>query len=172
MWTILGVSAAVVAVFCGAALQWLVGEPLFEQSRGVIALFLGAFGVGTCFLGRFLASGWDVKNRARGSARFVLLDLRYWGTMLIILGVITLFIDAIRFPKPTKLAEQTEIVPGQTLQGIFLRDDVPAVILGGETYRLGDKVGGVTIKNITSNSVVVTKGGEEKVFYVSPRLRN
>ena len=55
IWTTLGVSVAIVAVFCVSVVELVVGHPIFERSRGYIAVAFTISGIVAWFLGRFLA---------------------------------------------------------------------------------------------------------------------
>lgn len=191
IWTILGVSVAIVAVFCVSVAELLVGQPAFERSRGYIAGVLAICGIVAWFFGRFLGRR-RVANQPKDDARiFVLFDLRYWGPMLVVLGVITLFIDTIKLreenaslvaaPLPPKKVEPVVVAaeppppvtklpvsfPIVKVQGIIFRENHPAVIVNGRSYEEGDAIGDMTIKEITRDAVTFEKSGEEKLFFLA-----
>ena len=190
IWTILGVSVAIVAFFCVSVAELLVGHPIFERSRGYIAAIFAALGIAAWFLGRFLARK-RLANKSEDEARiFVLFDLRYWGPMFLALGVITLFIDTIKLretntglaaaPPPPKKAEPVVAgaeppptprmsvdFPPLKVQGIIFRENNSSVILNGRPYELGDMVGDMTVKGITRDTVKLEKSGEERLFFLA-----
>jgi hypothetical protein len=189
IWTILGVSVAIIAVFCVSVAELLVGHPIFERSRGYIALTFAVSGIVAWFIGRFLARR-RLANETEDEIKvFVLFDLRYWGPMFVALGVITLFIDTIKMreksvgvaaaPAPPKKIEPVVVVepppaprlpvnfPAVKLQGIIFREDHPAVIVNGRSYEEGDSIGDMTIKEITREAVKFEKSGEEKLFFLA-----
>jgi len=193
IWTILGVSVAIVAVFCVTVAELLVGHRLFEQYRGYIALTLAISGVAAWFVGRFLGKRRQAKESDEDKKIFVLFDLRYWGPMFLTLGVITLFIQTIKLtkdsaaalppaPKKTEPPKQVEVVakppppiapggpvsfPTLKVQGIIFRDNHSSVILNGRSYEEGDLVGDVTVKEITREAVKLEKSGEVKLFFLA-----
>jgi hypothetical protein len=192
IWTILGVSVAIVAVFCVSVAELLVGHPIFERSRGYIAAVFAVSGIVAWFLGRFLARRRLANESEEDTKVFVLFDLRYWGPMFVALGVITLFIDTIKLrekntivaaapapPAPPKKVEPIVVAepppvpklpidfPVLKVQGIIFREDHPAVILNGRSYEEGDLVGDVMVKEITRETVRLEKSGEEKLFFLA-----
>lgn len=189
IWTILGVSVAIVAVFCVSVAELLVGHPIFERSRGYIAAAFAVSGIVAWFLGRFLARRRLANTSEDDTKVFVLFDLRYWGPMFVALGVITLFIDTIKLqekntavaaaPAPPKKVEPVVVAeppptpklpvnfPALKVQGIIFRKENSTVILNGRSYEEGDLVGDVTIKEITRETVKLEKSGEEKLFFLA-----
>jgi hypothetical protein len=189
IWTILGISVAIIAVFCMSVAELLVGHPIFERSRGYIALTFAISGVVAWFIGRFLARRRLANETEDETKIFVLFDLRYWGPMFVALGVITLFIDTIKMreksvgvaaaPAPPKKIEPVVVVepppaprlpvnfPAVKVQGIIFRADHPAIIVNGRSYEKGDSIGDMTIKEITREAVKFEKAGEEKLFFLA-----
>jgi hypothetical protein len=190
IWTILGISVAIVAVFCISVAETLVGTPGFEHHREYIAATLAAAGIGAWFIGRYLGRKHRVpetENAETVSAnRFVLIDLRYWGPMLLVLGVITLFIRPLRqtkevasaapapVPKPVLVVEAPKpetpapkgpvLFPTLKMQGVFFRETRPFAIINGHSYAVGDHVGDVIVKAIDRTSVMLELAGELKLL--------
>jgi len=192
IWTILGVSVAVVAVFCVAVAEMLVGHPIFEHNREYIAGALAACGIAAWFVGRAFARRAEKRRAVAGTEEdgarlFVLFDLRYWGPMLLTLGAITLFIQTIGFQKektvvapPPPPPKKVEVVaapepeppkpkapvvfPTLHVQGIILNEGRPVAILNGHSYFVGDNVGDVTVKAISREGVELEKLGEVKLL--------
>jgi hypothetical protein len=191
IWTILGVSVAIVAVFCISVAETLVGKPIFEGNRHYIAAVLVVAGVAAWFVGRHLGDRRRTTTNVlsdeeeSGSRSFVLLDLRYWGPMLLVLGVITLFIRPLRSapvaaaaprreppkvaivtppraPEPVKKAPVR--FPPLKMQGVIFRETQPFAIINGESYTIGDHVGEVQIKAIDRTGVVLELSGEVKLL--------
>ena len=149
IWSILGVSVAVLAVFCVAVAELLVGRPVFENHREHIALALAVSGVIAWFVGRVLGGKARkesaIESDDESTRIFILFDLRYWGPMLLTLGVITLFIQTLAFRKEKPVAtvhpptpEKIEVgaapepkpkapvvFPAIHVQGIILRQGHP-----------------------------------------------
>lgn len=191
IWTILGFSVGIVAFFCIAVAETLVGKPAFEQNRMYIAGVFTAAGVAAWFIGRHLGGKKSLHADEEGvSPRFLLFDLRYWGPMLVTLGVITLFIRPLRqehvevvsaptpppakkvveavvppppLPEPPKPKEPV-VFPELKMQGLFLNEKIPYAIINGGSYAVGDHVGKVTIKAIDRTGVMLELSGELKML--------
>jgi hypothetical protein len=185
IWTILGVSVAILAVFCVTVSELLVGHPIFERYRGYIALTLIIGGIVAWFMGRFLGRRRRASNPEEEAKVFLLFDLRYWGPMLVTLGTITLFIltlrlqsvkaavaarppppkkvEVVAIPEPPPQPKAPVVFPALHLQGIFLREGRAAAIINGRSYSVGDTVGEVTVKEINRNGVALEKLGEVKL---------
>lgn len=185
IWTILGMSVAIIAAFCIGVSETLVGNPVFEASRPYAAGALAVLGIIAWFLGRKLA---DRRAARPDETRFVLFDFRYWGPMFVILGVITLFIREIRMrevpkalaaappkkkveqvvvkaePEPTNAPPKRVVFPAMKVQGVFYRSSTPSAIINGQSYNVGDHLGEVVVKAIDRTSVLVELGGEVRVL--------
>src|ERR1043166_2642480 len=187
IWTILGISVAVVGVFCVSVAELLVGRPLFEDHRGYIAIAFGVCGAVAWFTGRYLARNREAAQAEESAKLFVIFDLRYWGPMLVVLGVITLFIHTIGrkekmiveahpappskkvepepVPEPEPPKVQAPVVfPSLHVQGIILRGENSVVILNGHSYGVGDYVNDVVVKEITRDGVTLEKSGELRLL--------
>lgn len=188
IWTILGISVAIVAVFCITVAETLVGKPMFENYRAHGAIALGIAGAVCWFIGRAMAA--RDGEQENGSRRFVLMDMRYWGPMLLALGIITVFIRPLRFiehekptlvakpapktqvelppkpPEPTNavIAKIPAVFPQLRLQGVIYREAKPWVILNGQSYTIGDRLGQVFVRAIDRSSVMLELDGETKVL--------
>jgi hypothetical protein len=188
IWTILGMSVAIVAFFCVSVSETLVGHPIFEMFRPYAAIVLGVAGIGGWFLGRALGARRRVQNEEQ---RFVLFDLRYWGPMFVILGIITVFIRPLRTQEsskplvaaplpPPKKAEPAVVVanvpvppvvppkpvtfPPLKIQGVIFGSSTPYAIINGQSYTVGDHLGDVVVRAIDRSSVMIELGGEMKVL--------
>jgi hypothetical protein len=187
---ILGGSVALIALFCFAVAGLLAGKPAFEVCRPYLAGGLTAAGVAAWFFGRFSSKRRQVEPRALDddSGEFSLRDLRYWGPMLVILGVITLFIWPLQKPteniRPLAAVAPKKIVaavaptpapkrqpvspsipvkfPALKIQGIIMEDDSAFAIINGRSYAVGDHVAGgdVVVKAIERHSVAVELKGQ------------
>ena len=190
IWTILGFSVAIVAVFCITVGEMLVGNPFFEHNREYIAGLLAAGGVAAWFVGRYFERkrlALPSENEEGGlTRRFILFDLRYWGPLLLVLGAITLFIRPLKqaksepvlaaatpAPKPIVVAAEPPpppkpkgpvTFPHLKMQGIIYREDHPFVIINGQSYAVGDHLGDVLIKAIERTGVVLELSGEIRLL--------
>jgi hypothetical protein len=191
IWTILGVSVAIVAVFCISVAETLLGKAVFENHRQYIALAFGAFGVVTFCIGLRLkgkrrAGQKENPDDAELSKNFILLDLRYWGPMLLVLGAITLFIRplkqtkveqvvavakpaakeiVVQAPKPAPEISKPKApvaFPALKMQGVILGEERTIAIINGRSYSVGDHVGNVVIASINREGVVLELDGELK----------
>jgi hypothetical protein len=189
IWTILGVSVAVVAIFCVAVSEFLVGTPFFEARRPHVALALAFCGVVLWFLGRYFGRRRGNDDGEGLGRMFLLFDLRYWGPMFLVLGVITLFVQRLAHvkevtvqaktaparkaappepplpPPPPELPKSNApvVFPQLKLQGVLLKTGQPTVIIDGNGYAIGDSVKGVVITQITREGVIVEKDGERQL---------
>ena len=190
IWTILGFSVGILAIFCIAVAETIVGKSVFELNRMYIAGVFVVAGVAAWFIGRHLGGKKRIENEEEGvTARFVLFDLRYWGPMLVILGIITLFIRPLRQEKaevanaaarpPVKKVVEAVVPPPQPepprpklpvsfpelkMQGLFLNEKVPYAIINGQSYAVGDHLGDITIKAIDRTGVMLELSGEMKML--------
>lgn len=185
IWTILGLSVGIVAVFCISVAELLVGNPFFEPYRPHAAIGLAVLGGIAWLTGRGVSS----RRSADAGRGFILFDLRYWGPMLVVLGVITLFIRPLRWtpavkevqvakrvvkeivpPAPQKeealmvAAPVPVIFPDLKIQGLIMSQDRPVVILNGHPYSVGDQLGEVVVKAIDRTSVMLEMQGAVKVL--------
>jgi hypothetical protein len=193
IWTILGFSVGIVAFFCIVVAETIVGKSVFEQNRMYIAGVFVAAGVAAWFIGRHLGKKKPKQDDEEGlAARFLLFDLRYWGPMLVTLGVITLFIRPLRQqevevahaptpppvkkvvaavvpppapPKPEPLKPKDPVsFPELKMQGLFLNEKIPYAIINGQSYAVGDHLGEITIKAIDRTGVMLELSGELKML--------
>lgn len=194
IWTILGFSVGIVAFFCVAVAETLVGKPVFEENRMYIAAVFTAAGVVAWFLGRYFGARKreaqkenEEDDEITVTAQFVLFDLRYWGPMLMTLGVIALFIRPLRqekievatpvrppvkqavvvvaapLPEPVK-PKAPVVFPVLKMQGVIFRETEPYAIINGQSYAVGDRLGEVTVKSIDRTGVVLELSGELKML--------
>ncbi len=193
---------ALIAVFCLSVAGLLAGKPLFEACRPYLAMTLSACGVVAWFVGRFNAKRRspqpaqgeaDEQEECEGGGKqdLSLWDLRYWGPMLTLLGVITIFIwplnepatpsQVTAAPGPKKVAMPTlqpapptskPVVvlaapakfPVLKVQGVIFRAQNPFAIINGASYTVGDRVGDVLVKAIERESVMLELDGQYKVL--------
>jgi hypothetical protein len=191
IWTILGFSVGIVAFFCIVVAETIVGKSVFEQNRMYIAGVFVAAGVAAWFIGRHLGKKKPKQDDEEDLApRFLLFDLRYWGPMLVTLGIITLFIRPLRHqqvevataptqppvkkvveavvppppqPEPPKPKEPVTF-PELKMQGLFLNEKIPYAIINGQSYAVGDHLGEITIKAIDRTGVMLELSGEMKML--------
>jgi hypothetical protein len=188
---ILGFSVALIALFCFAVAGLVAGRPAFEVCRPYLAGGMTVAGVAAWFFGRIPSKRREVDPRDLddNSGEFSLRDLRYWGPMLVILGVITLFIwplqkpsqadrpvavaapkkmvvavAPIPSPKPSASKRAPVVFPVLKMQGVIMENDGAFAIINGRSYTVGDHVAGgnVVVKTIEPQSVAVELDGQIK----------
>lgn len=180
---ILGMTVAVVVLFCIAAAELWVGHPLFEEHRAHFALALGGTGVVLLSAGLLLARR---RNRAKDAGKlFVLFDLRYWGPVLALLGAITLYFNSLNVSglvgrlmallkrppaavvaarEPVPINAPPVVFPVTKLQGIIFRTNHPVVLIRGQPYGVGERVGRALVKEITREGVTLELSNELKTI--------
>lgn len=189
IWTILGVSVGVVAIFCVAMSELLVGNPAFEAHRAECAVALGIAGIIVWLIGRHRERKRQAAPDEDGDVRpFMLLDPRYWGPMLIILGITTVFIQTLRQkpevvvlaktptpkavvppPAPVVVVPVTNapvVFPRLKVQGVIVSPGQSFVIINGRSYGVGDQVEDVVVKEITRTGATIEKEGQLQVLFL------
>jgi hypothetical protein len=149
-------------------------------------------GVSAWFTGRLLARRKSLAPRdLEEGGSFDLQDLRYWGPMCVLLGVITLFIWPLQEasssstvaapPTMKKVVAQVvstpKLAPARVMpkkvevkfpvlkfQGVIVREDSSFAIINGRSYTVGDHVGEVVVRSIHADSVALELHGEIKRF--------
>lgn len=183
IWTVLGFSVAILAIFSISVAELLVGHTFFERQRLHIAGALAVAGSALMMFGWILRTRRAHRSDEPGS--FILFDVRFWGPMLMAFGVITVFIRPLRDlkkgiarpsmpavvqtkavppePAPPPVPQKVPIVfPKVRIQGIFLNGSKASAILNGQSYVVGDHVGNAIVKKIDRNGVLLEMGGETK----------
>jgi hypothetical protein len=192
MWRIiLGVSVFVIAVFSFSVASLFAGQPWFETVRPYAVGGFVAAGVVAWFVGRALGrkNPIPVQEADDDGSDFSIWDLRYWGPMLLVFGVITIFIRPLQRPiesKPVIAAvpkkkapvavamasppipvapvKAPTVFPTLKLQGVLIRNGSSSVIINGESYNVGDHVDGVTVRSIEGERAVVEMDGQTKLL--------
>jgi hypothetical protein len=188
IWTILGCSIAVVAIFCVAVAEFLVGTPFFEARRPFFAMGLAICGAVLWFWGRRRTEkkAAEASEEETDTRVFVLADLRYWGPMLVILGVITLFIQTLHQKEPVTV--QARVAPAPVvqpppppepvpqpkkapatfpvikLQGVIWKAENSTAIINGQSFAIGDRIGDAVLKMINRDGVVLGIDDQVKSF--------
>lgn len=187
IWTMIGLSVAIVALFCVGMAELALGRPFFEEHRIHLALGLAGLGGGIWLTSVILAKRRQENGTEDDAKSFLLFELRYWGPMLILLGAITFFIHTIAHrmeaiiaarvngmkktadvevppPPPSSKTNTPVTFPTLKVQGLIFRQDRPVVIFNGRPYGVGERMGDVTVKAITRESVTVEKSNEIRVI--------
>ena len=85
----LGMTLMLVALFGAAVAEHLVGQPLYDANRPVLAAGVGAFGVLLILVGVVAAKRRQNKKLPDPGKLVEFLEPRFWGGVVILLGVLT-----------------------------------------------------------------------------------
>ena len=204
LWGRLGISVAVVAMFCIVMTEFLQHTAYYESYRWHMCGLFVAAGISLGLIGRRLNERWRKAQQllvkpdefstgsheeAVPTGPFLLLNVAYWGLMLIVMGVTIVLITprpkelvvaaAAPAPPPKKRAKPTnapppaaapsvKTVPQKTfpairLQGISYRKTNPSALINGKTFFVGDHIGAAKIVAIEPFSATFEMDGEFKV---------
>ena len=179
-----------VALFCAAVAEHLVGQPVFDTNRPVFAAGLGAFGVLVIFVG-VLAAKRRLNKRLPDPGKLVeFLEPRFWGGVILLLGILTFNfqswgLDVRWFELRARMDGQVQVVqarepaepeksekpapkpvstPAIKIQGIIFKQEHPVVLIDGESYSVGESVDDAVIKEITREGIVVQIGRETRLI--------
>ena len=189
----LGMTLVLVALFCAAVAERLVGQPVFDTNRPVFAAGLGAVGllfivVGVVAAKRRQSNGLPTPGKLK---RFI--EPRFWGFVVIMIGMLTFNFEAwgldlrwldlrarmegrVQIVQAREPGETNQIskhaphkagpVPAIKIQGIIFKSEHPVVMIDGESYRVGESVDDAVIQAITRESIVVQIGGEARTIHM------
>src|SRR5438046_5141864 len=124
IWSRLGVSVALAAIFCIAATELLQSKVFYELYKWHICIALMLCGAILWLVGRSLNARFARKNPpveqpqpqsgeegevSDDGQPFLLINLAYWGAMLIVFGIIIVFITPLRAVQT--VAARTNSIP-------------------------------------------------------------
>ncbi|HWN96054.1 MAG TPA: hypothetical protein VNT99_13535 [Methylomirabilota bacterium] len=182
----IGVGVAMSAAFSVVAATQFAGHPWFEQHRQHLGIAAAGAGLVMALIGLWLRKA-IASDRTSDEEKSPILDLRYWGPILIVLGAITLFIRPMHEVKaqtvsplevPAALVASPAAAqpasahptppaapafPSVRIQGLILREKRPFAIINGKSYTIGDHVGAATIKAIHRDGVELELAGHTKL---------
>src|SRR5436305_6953254 len=180
LWGRLGISVAIVAMFCIVMTEFLQHTAYYESYRWHRCGIFVAAGISMGLIGRRLNDRWRKAQQLLGKRDefsdateeeqlptdpFLLVNVAYWGLMLIVLGVTIIFI--IPRPKevvvaaaapapPPKRSKPTNAPPAVPapaapavaakkfppikLQGISYRKTNPSALINGKTFFVGEHI--------------------------------
>lgn len=204
LWGRLGISVAIVAMFCIVMTEFLQSTAYYESYRWHTCGMFVAVGISVGLIGRRINERWrkaqqllaksdEFSDQAGEEAvptdPFLLVNVAYWGLMLIVLGITIIFI--IPRPKEVVIAAATPAAPPKhakptntpppapappaqpvpqksfplvKLQGISYRKSNPSALINGKTFFVGDHIGAAKIVAIDPFSTTFEMDGEFKVF--------
>ncbi len=184
----LGFTVAVVAVFCVIVMALVRDTAIYEAYHRVVGLAMAAQGAVLFLIGvwRHRYSGRSplpppsVKEAGEGGGprEGSLLNLRYFGFITLLLGLVTVFIlprqqrQVVRAAEPpagpaATVPEHAKVVefPTVRVQGIFYRPDRPSVLINSRTFFVGDWLDKqLKVVVITRDSATLEMSGERRVF--------
>ncbi len=186
----LGMTLVLVALFCAAVAEYLVGQPVFDTHRPVLAAGVGGLGVLVILLGVVAAKRRQAKKVPDPGKLVDFLEPRFWGGVILVLGLLTFNFQTwgldlrwlelcarldgqaqivrAREPaepdKPEKPAPKPVSAPAIKIQGIIFKAEHPVVLIDGESYSVGETVDDAVIKEITREGIVVQIGRETRLI--------
>jgi len=122
IWGRLGISIAIVAVFCIVMTEFLQSTAYYETWKWQICVGFIAASMVLLVVGRILNARWRRANAAAAArskkqqdgeedatpeAPFLLLDLSYWGVMFLLFGIVIIFIT----PQPKPIVGVLQAAP-------------------------------------------------------------
>ncbi len=186
----LGMTLMLVALFCAAVAEYLVGQPVFDTHRPVLAAGVGVLGVLVILVGGVAAKRRQTKKLPDPGKLVDFLEPRFWGGVILVLGLLTFNFQTwgldlrwlelcarmdgqaqivqAREPaeteKPEKPAPKAAQVPLIKIQGIIFKTERPVVLIDGEAYEAGAQIDDAVIQEITREGIVVKIGRETKII--------
>jgi hypothetical protein len=187
----LGITLMLAVFFCAAVAEHLVGQPVFDANRPMFAAGLGAFGVLVLLVGIVAAKRRQNQKLPDPGKLASFLELRFWGVVILLLGVLTFNfqswgLDVRWLELRARMDGQVQIVqarePGETnqttqptpskavaipaikIQGIIFRKERSVVLIGGESFSLGDSFDDAVIEEINRDGIVVRIGHETRTI--------
>jgi hypothetical protein len=187
IWSLLGVSVGVIALFSIAVHEMCRTREFYEAYRWFVIVGFGWLGVFLFIWGRIkittqarrrrarIESGEITAEEAEYEMPFFFLSSAYWGVMLIVFGAVLLMIapdpGAVKTvsvlasePVPAAPAPPPVSFPELNLQGLVYQKVRASALINGKTYFEGDTIGDVLVKAIHPKNVVVELNGEEKTL--------
>jgi hypothetical protein len=202
IWSRLGISVAMVAMFCIIMLEAFQNKRYYDVYKWYICGGFLALGVVLFFIGTSINRGrraryQQLKNSERDadqpaqedeeedgvdpSQPFLLVNLAYWGVMLVAFGIIIVFIvptykkgEPVKAREPVKtnapvvvtnavvVTNQPPVLKPPTikLQGIVLRSPNSSVLINGHTFFVGDSFEDATLIEINPRNAVFDWNGK------------
>jgi hypothetical protein len=187
----LGMTLMLVALFCAAVAEHLVGQPLFDANRPMFAAGLGAFGALLILLGAVAAKRRQNKKLPDPGKLVEFLEPRFWGVVVILLGVLTFNfqswnldvrwlelrarmdgkVEIVQAREPAETNQTTTptppkalAVPAIKIQGIIYKKERSVVLIGGESFSVGDSIDDAVIEEIQRDGIVVRIGQETRTI--------
>ena len=209
IWGRLGISVTIVAAFCIIMTEVFQSTSYYESYKWFICATFLVLGCIIWVAGRFLhrpSSEKEVQQNQSGTAEEtaeetsqpsglpMLLNLRYWGAMMILFGIIIVFIvpykESVARPvaartnatpkatpppsitnapvavaiQPPSPPTSTNVFPSLKLQGVIFRQPDPSVLINGRTYFIGDRVEEAEVVAIQEDRATVSWNGQLRVL--------
>lgn len=188
IWTMLGVLVGVAGAFCIVASELLRAFPKLDDWRTLLAAIFAALGIGVWLMGKF--RGHPASEPGAEKLGSSPLGSAFWGAILLVCAGVVLFIEPLRrspvisipplaiaqivptntpVPQPTPpppAPKPPVVFPALKIQGCILVDGNPVVLIGGETYAVGDRMQGWTVKSVRREGVLMEWDGATKLYKI------
>jgi hypothetical protein len=192
IWTRLGISVALAALFYIAVAEMLQDKHVYEVHKWRFCIGFVVAGIALFFVGSWL----NRRTRARYQAGqatlpeqerdydpaqgepFMLFNLAYWGVMFVIFsGIIVVVVPTPRAEekpkaevavrstnKPVQFPAPPTNPPALKLQGVTIRDATRSALINGRTYFIGNMVGEAKVIAIETNHAILDWRGTQLVL--------
>lgn len=207
LWGRLGISVAFAALFSIFMTEALQTTAYYEKFKWHLCGAFAGAGIFIFLIGRSLNKGWRAKQEAEigqrknedpdnqevPEDRFLLINLAYWGVMLLLFGAITAFIvprpkvvkaasvpvktnsppratpkpaPVAAAPVPTNHPAVVPEFPNLSVQGISYSKENPSVLINAKTLRVGDTIAGAKVVAINPYGATVLFDGRYKTLAI------
>jgi hypothetical protein len=200
LWGRLGISVAFAALFSIVMTEALQTTAYYGSFKWHLCIGFFGSGVALYSIGYFVNNRWRARQLAKRNLEqqerqeneeavenpFLLVNLAYWGVMLMVFAAITAFI----IPKPRIVQAAATAAPVKTnspappktsvavvpaapnprpfpklnLQGVTFTKQNPSVLINGKTLRVGDHILDAIVTEISPDSATVEFDGQSKAL--------
>ena len=198
LWGRLGISVAFASFFSILMTEALQTTAYYEHFKWHLCIGLFVVGVLLFIIGYFVNARWKAAHLARRRESedpnelpddpFLLFNLAYWGVLLIVFSVITVFIiprpkiivaATVAAPPPVKTNRPAPAVvpvvvtnappaprafPKLVLQGVTYAKQNSTVLINGRTLRVGDRIMEASVVEIGLMGATLEFDGQFKAF--------
>jgi|SRR3954468_12229189 hypothetical protein len=204
LWGRLGISVAFAGLFCIFMTNALQSTAYYERYKWYLCGGFALSGIIFFLVGRRLNASWRARQLAQRryankdqdpneeeplEDRFLLVNVAYWGVMLLVFAALTALIvprfklvHAATIPQktnppappkplvvvaaPTNEPPRPRQFPKLVLQGVSFGNQKPAVIINGKTLSVGDHISEATIVAISPYGATVEFDGRSETLAI------